>query len=176
VSRNVDIMTTAIVSRQKPTPAAIAQIQLEDKQTAAATEARATATQVVLLLTCDRTLEKSLSEALHNSVILMARDIDDALQIMAAHSDELSLVVIDFDDGCHGMTLLSAIKDCLEKLPVIVATSSDTYHAAAVAYANGAAACLAKPITTAELKVVIRQLRQAKLELTATSSGGSICK
>jgi DNA-binding NtrC family response regulator len=98
----------------------------------------------------------------------MARDIDKALQIMADHSDELSLVVIDFDDGCHGMTSLSAIKNCLEKLPVIVATSSDSYHAAAVAYANGAAACLAKPITTAELKVVIRQLRQAKLELTAT--------
>jgi DNA-binding NtrC family response regulator len=167
VSRNVDIMTTAIVSRQKPTPAAIAQIQLEDKQTAAATEARATGVQVVLL-TRDRTLEKSLSEALHNPVILMARDIDEALQIIATHSDELSLVVIDFDDGCHGMTLLSAIKNCLEKLPVIVATSSDTYHAAAVAYANGAAACLAKPVTTAELKVVIRQLRQAKLELTAT--------
>jgi DNA-binding NtrC family response regulator len=160
-------MTTAIVSRQKPTPAAIAQIQLEDKQTAAATEARATGVQVVLL-TRDRTLEKSLSEALHNPVILMARDIDEALQIIATHSDELSLVVIDFDDGCHGMTLLSAIKNCLETLPVIVATSSDTYHAAAVAYANGAAACLAKPVTTAELKVVIRQLRQAKLELTAT--------
>ena len=167
MSRNVDIMTTAIVSRQKPTPAAIAQIQLEDKQTAAATEARATGVQVVPL-TRDRTLEKSLSEALHNPVILMARDIDEALQIIATHSDELSLVVIDFDDGCHGMTLLSAIKNCLEKLPVIVATSNDTYHAAAVAYANGAAACLAKPITTAELKVVIRQLRQAKLELTAT--------
>jgi DNA-binding NtrC family response regulator len=160
-------MTTAIVSRQKPTPAAIAQIQLEDKQTAAATEARATGVQVVPL-TRDRTLEKSLSEALHNPVILMARDIDEALQIIATHSDELSLVVIDFDDGCHGMTLLSAIKNCLETLPVIVATSSDTYHAAAVAYANGAAACLAKPVTTAELKVVIRQLRQAKLELTAT--------
>ena len=167
MSRNVDIMTTAIVSRQKPTPAAIAQIQLEDKQTAAATEARATGVQVVLL-TRDRTLEKSLSEALHNPVILMARDIDEALQIIATHSDELSLVVIDFDDGCHGMTLLSAIKNSLETLPVIVATSSDTYHAAAVAYANGAAACLAKPVTTAELKVVIRQLRQAKLELTAT--------
>jgi DNA-binding NtrC family response regulator len=161
-------MTTAIVSRQKPAPAAIAQIHLENKPSSAAAETRATATQLVLLLTCDRTLEKSLSEALHNPVILISRDIDEALQIMAAHSDELSLVVIDFDDGCHGMTLLSAIKNCLEKLPVIVATSSDTYHAAAVAYANGAAACLAKPITTAELKVVIRQLRQAKLELTAT--------
>jgi DNA-binding NtrC family response regulator len=161
-------MTTAIVSRQKATPEAIAQIQLEDKRTAAATETRATRAQIALLLTRDRTLEKSLSEALHNPVILMARDIDEALQIMAVHSDELSLVVIDFDDGCHGMTLLSPIKNCLEKLPVIVATSSDTYHAAAVAYANGAAACLAKPITTAELKVVIRQLRQAKLELTAT--------
>src|SRR5512132_4437171 len=144
-------MTTAIVSRQKPAPAAIAQIHLENKPSSAAAEARATATQLVLLLTCDRTLEKSLSEALHNPVILISRDIDEALQIMAAHSDELSLVVIDFDDGCHGMTLLSAIKNCLEKLPVIVASSSDTYHAAAVAYANAAAACLAKPITTAEL-------------------------
>ena len=161
-------MTTAIVSRQKPTPAAIAQIQLGDKRTAAATETRATGVQVVLLLTRDRSFEKSLSEALHNPVILISRDIDEALQIMAVYSDELSLVVIDFDDGWHGMTLLSAIKNCLEKLPVIVATSNDTYHVAAVAYANGAAACLAKPITTVELEIVIRQLRQAKLELTAT--------
>ena len=73
MSRNVDIMTTAIVSRQKPTPAAIAQIQLEDNEAASATEARATDVQVVVRETRDPSFEKSLSEALHNPVILMAR-------------------------------------------------------------------------------------------------------
>jgi DNA-binding NtrC family response regulator len=160
-------MPTAILCCGKRTPAPIAQIQLEAKRTAALTAPKPTDTQVVLLLTRDRSLEKSLSEALHAPSILTVRDVDEALQIIAAHSDELSLVIIDFDEGCRGMTLLSAIKNCVEELPVIVVTLSDTYHAAAMAYANGAAACLAKPITAAELEIVIQKLRETKLELTA---------
>jgi DNA-binding NtrC family response regulator len=159
-------MTTAILPCQEQTPAPVAQIQLGDKRTVTATELKRTDAQVVLLLTRDRSFEKTVSEALHNAVVIIAQDVDEALQNISARSHELNLVVIDFDDGCHGMTLLSAIKKCLEKLPVIVATLSDTYHAAAVAYANRAAACLAKPITVTELETVIQQLRYAKLELT----------
>jgi DNA-binding NtrC family response regulator len=88
------------------------------------------------------------------------------LQIIFDRGGALDLAVIDFDQGCHGMTLLSAIKSCFEKLPIVVVVSSDTYHAAALAYANGAGACVAKPVTGAELEIVLQQLREPKLKLT----------
>ena len=127
-------------------------------------------TRLVLLLTRDREFEKLLAEAVLKTgaaVILVARNIGDALQIVCTRGRELDFAVIDFDDGCHGMTLLSALDTCRADLPVVVVTSSDAYHAAAIAYANGVAACLAKPISGAELEVVIRELREPKLELTA---------
>ena len=122
----------------------------------------------VLLLTRDDEFEKLLKEALSESgaAILVARNVDDALQIVCTRGAELDLAVIDRDD-CYGINLLSAINACQHNLPIVVVTSGDTYHCAALAYANGAAACLAKPVTATELETVIRQLREAKLELTA---------
>ena len=78
-----------------------------------------------------------------------------------------ALFVIDFDDGCHGITLLSAIQTCRPELPIIVVTSSDAYQAAAIVFANGVEACLAKPISAAELKIVIEELAEPKLQLVA---------
>ena len=125
--------------------------------------------RLVLLLTRDRNFERLLAEALLNNgaVVLIARNVGDALQIVCARGREFDFAVIDFDDGCHGMTLLSAINTCRPELPIIVVTSGDAYHPAALAYANGAAACLAKPISAAELGIVIRELGEPKLELEA---------
>jgi DNA-binding NtrC family response regulator len=76
--------------------------------------------------------------------------------------------MIDFDEGCHGMTLLGAIDMLCANLPVVVVvTGSDTYHAASIAYANGATACLAKPLSVTELKMVLDDLSHTKLELAA---------
>ena len=157
-------MTTAILSRQQRTPAPAGRLQLEDQRTAAPTEGKQTNAQVVLLLTRDRSFEKTLSDALRNAVILLAREVDDALQIVCTRGAELGFAVIDRDD-CHGMALLSAISACRHELPIIVVTSGDTYHCAALAYANGAAACMAKPITASELALVIQDLRVPKREL-----------
>jgi DNA-binding NtrC family response regulator len=120
----------------------------------------------VLLLTHDREFEKLLSEALResSSTILVARDIDDALQIVCTRGAELELAIIDRYDG-HGINLLSAINACQRELPIVVVTSRDAYHCAALAYANGAAACVAKPITATELKLAIADLRAPKLQL-----------
>ena len=126
--------------------------------------------RLILLLTRDREFEKLLTEAVlatGAAVILAARTIEDALQIVCTRGRELDFAVIDFDDGCHGMTLLSALATCRPGLPVVVVTSKDVYHAAAVAYANGVAACLAKPIVASDLEIVIRELRNPKLELEA---------
>jgi DNA-binding NtrC family response regulator len=124
--------------------------------------------RLVLLLTHDPQFEKLLIEALAepSATVLVAQSVGDALQIVCTRSNELDLAVIDRDD-CHGMTLLSAINACRHELPIVVMTSSDAYHCAALAYANGAAACLAKPVTATELSCAIRELRQPKLQLTA---------
>jgi DNA-binding NtrC family response regulator len=122
----------------------------------------------VLLLTQDREFEELLREALSESdaTVLVARNVCDALQIVCTRGAELDFAVIDRDD-CHGINLLSAISACQHELPIVVVTSSETYHCAALAYANGAAACFAKPITSPELRLVIQDLRAPKLELAA---------
>ena len=122
----------------------------------------------VLLLTRDDEFEKLLKEAFLESAatILLARSVDDALQIVCTRGAELDLAVIDRDD-CHGINLLSAINACQHKLPIVVVTSDDTYHCAALAYANGAAACFVKPIAAAELRLAIQNLGAPKLELAA---------
>lgn len=126
--------------------------------------------RLILLLTRDRDFETNLTEAVLGTgpaVVLVARTVGDALQIVCTRGRELDFAVVDFDDGCHGMTLLSALDACRSELPVVVVTSKDVYHAAAVAYANGVAACLAKPIGASDLEIVIRELRHPKLELEA---------
>ena len=132
-------------------------------------------TPLVLLLTRDRHFEKLLGEALleTGTVVLVARNVSEALHIVCTRGRELDFAVIDFDDDGHGMTLLSAIKTCREELPIVAVISSDVYHAAVLAYKNGVAACLAKPITAVELKLIIRELRQPKLELVENWSLGA---
>lgn len=124
---------------------------------------------LVLLETRDHDFEKVLTDALEGSgaTVLVVQNVADALKIGCRRGAELDLAVIDRDD-CHAITLLSAIKACRHELPIVVVISStSSCHCAAVAYANGAAACIAKPITAAELEPVLRQLGQPKLKLTA---------
>jgi len=71
---------------------------------------------------------------------------------------------VNFDDGGHGMTLLRALNTCQRELPIIVGTSQWD-HAAVLAYVNGTAVCLAKPITAGEIELVLTELRQPKLQL-----------
>jgi DNA-binding NtrC family response regulator len=124
--------------------------------------------RLALLLTHDVGFEKVLREAVLKSgaTILTFPSVDEALQILCGQSQKLDLAVIDFDHGCHGMTLLKAIAACQKTLPILVVTSSDLNHAATLAYANGAAACVAKPVTAEELELVLRQMCKPKLELS----------
>lgn len=121
----------------------------------------------ILLLTRDAELQKILSEALSDggAIVRLARDAGQALRGLCDLRSKIDLAVIDFQDGCHGMTLLSALNVCQPDLPIVVVTSSDAYHAAAVAYANGVAACLARPVSAADLRMVIEQLNEPKLQL-----------
>jgi DNA-binding response OmpR family regulator len=123
--------------------------------------------RLVLLFTRDPNFQKLLAEALlkEDLNVLVTRSVNHALQTVCARSEDLKFVVIDFDDGYHGMTLLRAINSCHRELAIIVVTSSDLDHAAALVYVNGAAVCFAKPITPSDIELVLTELRQPKLYL-----------
>jgi DNA-binding NtrC family response regulator len=114
---------------------------------------------LILLLTNDPRLEGSVAQVLLETGGLshLTRSAGDALQIICATGRDLDLAVIDFELGPHGMTLLSAINSCREDFPVIVVTRDDEKHVEALAYANGAIACLPKPVTTEQLAEAMKQ-------------------
>jgi DNA-binding NtrC family response regulator len=93
-----------------------------------------------LLYTHDRNVDELLAQALFGTgtIILNARSVGDALQIVCHWGRELDFVVLDFNEGCRGMILLSALHTCFDKLPTFVVTSKDSVLSSAVAYANGA--------------------------------------
>jgi DNA-binding NarL/FixJ family response regulator len=76
--------------------------------------------------------------------------------------DDLDVAIIDFEHGPHGMTLLSAISTLREDLPLIVISRDDEQHVEALAYTNGAMACLPRQAVTAQLTNTIRQLCTSK--------------
>lgn|SRR5262249_32970100 len=123
---------------------------------------------LALLLTRDPNFEKAVTDALDESgaEVLVTHDVDHALQIGCQRSAEFDVAIIDRSD-CHGITLLSALKACCHDLPVVVVTSGESCHCVALAYANGAAACLAKPVSVEDLKTVFYQLCEPKLKLAA---------
>jgi DNA-binding response OmpR family regulator len=116
--------------------------------------------RLVLLDTRDHNFDRVLTEAVlgTGAVVLIARSAADALQIVCRRGRELDFVVLDFIDGCRGMTLLSAVHTCCEKLPTLVVTSEDSEHASAGAYANGAQLCLNKPLSAALLANAISEV------------------
>ena len=115
--------------------------------------------RTVLLFTRDAILDQYTAQALLDTgaVVYSVHNTDDALQIVCQRGDELDFAIIDFEDGCHGMTLLKAVNACRSELPILVVTHGDSEHAAALAYASGAAACLARPFTSWTLAETIKQ-------------------
>ena len=127
---------------------------------------------LVLLLTRDLELERqaATAAAASGARLMSARIVGEALQIICQRSRELDLVVVDFDNDTGGMTLLSALSMSRADLPILALTSTDGDHSASLAYADGAACCLTKPINAAELEMVIRRLGRSKVQLHAACS------
>src|SRR5438477_6507919 len=114
----------------------------------------------VLLYTRDPNFDDLLGEALSGTgaVVLIARTVAAALQIVCPRGQSLDFAVMDFDGGCRGMTLLSAVHTCHQQLPILVTTSEDAEHLNVVAHANGARVCLNKPIPAATFANAISDL------------------
>ena len=122
-------------------------------------------TPVMLLLTNDNELEELVAGALSEigGVSHLTRDAGDALETICGVND-LDVAIIDFEHGPHGMTLLSAISTLREDLPLVVISRDDEEHVEAVAYANGATACLSKQAVATQLANTIHQLCTTRLE------------
>jgi DNA-binding NtrC family response regulator len=123
--------------------------------------------RLILLFTRDRNFDQLVREALFGirAIVLMARTVADALQIVCQRGRELDFALMDFDGGCRGMTLLAAVHTCHQQLPILVTTSEDAEHTTAVAYANGASACFNKPLPAARLANAITDLQQTHRRL-----------
>jgi DNA-binding NtrC family response regulator len=119
---------------------------------------------VIVLLTSDPALENVVADALlaTGGISHLARNPGDALKIVCGTGRDLHLAVIDFEHGPHGMTLLKAISTCREDFPVIVIMHEDEKHVEALAYANGAAACLPKPISAAQFAEAMKECRRSQ--------------
>jgi hypothetical protein len=64
--------------------------------------------RLALLDTRDHTFDRVLTEAVFRTeaVVLIARSLADALQIVSQRGGELDFAVMDFVGGSRGMTLL----------------------------------------------------------------------
>jgi DNA-binding response OmpR family regulator len=117
----------------------------------------------VLLLARDVGVKRQAAIAAAASCVSLTvvQTAGEALQTICARRHELDLVVIDFDQGTRGMTLLSALRMLSADLPILALTSTDGDQSFVVACGNKAAFCLTKPITSAEFEIVIRALDDA---------------
>jgi CheY-like chemotaxis protein len=120
--------------------------------------------RVILLLTRDPQFEKLMRETLRgeDTIVLARHSAAEALVTICGREQELNIVVIDFAEECHGMTMLGTIKGCRPDLPIIAVTSSDLYDSAELAYANHVDCCLARSVSSGELKLVLDELRSLK--------------
>ena len=126
----------------------------------------------ILLYTRDSSFDEVLANALlgAGAILRVARNVASALAIVCDRGEELDFAVMDFNRGCRGMTLLSALHVCRQSLPVIVVTTDRSESAVAIAYANGARVCLTKPISSARLADEIRSIGATSPDKAAASS------
>lgn len=120
-------------------------------------------TTLMLLVTTDSELENLVADVLLQigGVSHLAHEPGQALQTVCGVHD-LNVAIIDFENGPHGMTLLSTIGMLREDLPIIVITRDDERHVEALAYANGARACFPKSVSTTQLASAIRESQRSK--------------
>lgn len=116
-------------------------------------------TPVMVLLTNDHNLEECVTQVLLRTGGLShrAESTNDVLDLVCTIGQGLDLAVIDCENGPHGLTLVGAISTRRQGFPIIVVTGPGEENIEAVAYANGAAVCLSKPVSTSQLAEAMKQ-------------------
>lgn len=129
-------------------------------------------TPVVALLTNDPNLEECLAQVLLKTGALrhLADNASDVLELVCTIGQDLDLAVIDCEHGPHGLMLLAAISKRRDDFPVIAITAPGEPLIEALAYANGATACLSQPVSLIELTEAITRCCPAKFQPTLVTS------
>jgi len=124
-------------------------------------------TPVIALLTNDESLEECVAQVLLETggSSHLAQSASDLLDLIGATGQDLDLALIDCEHAPHGLTLVRAINSRREAYPVIVLTGPDEKYIEALAYANGAAVCLSKPVSATQLAAAMKQCRRARPQL-----------
>ena len=116
--------------------------------------------RLVLLYARDRNFDRVLKEALlgTRAVVLIARSLEAMRKIACRRGKELDLAILDFNRGFRGVTILSALHGCYDKLPTFPVTPEGQDRAGALAFAKRARVCLTKPFSSAILAKAIAKL------------------
>lgn len=114
---------------------------------------------VMVLLTNDHNLEECVAQVLLRTRGFShhAQSTNDVLDLVCTIDQSLDLAVIDCEHGPHGLTLVGAISTRRRGFPVIVITGPGEQDIEALAYANGAAVCLSKPVSATQLAEAMKQ-------------------
>ena len=124
---------------------------------------------VIALLTNDESLEECVAQVLLDmgGSSHLAQSASDLLDLICTTGLDLDLAVIDCEHAPRGLTLVGAISRRREPFPVIVLTGPGEKYIEALAYANGAAICLSKPVSVTKLVAAIKQCLRSQPGLTA---------
>jgi DNA-binding response OmpR family regulator len=87
--------------------------------------------------------------------VRLSRDGAEAFGFLNREFDCIDCLIVDVDQGSHGMALLTALCTLWRRLPVIVVTGSEESHMKAAVLRLGADACLGKPLSIERLRAVI---------------------
>jgi DNA-binding NtrC family response regulator len=127
-------------------------------------------TPVAGLLTNDPNLEECVAQALlETGGLSHLAESASVLELAGTSGQDLDLAIIDCEHGPHGLTLVAAINKQRENFPVIVITGPGEKLIEALAYANGASACLSKPVSATQLAEAMKQCRCPKPQLAVVA-------
>jgi DNA-binding NtrC family response regulator len=112
-----------------------------------------------------------LEAAAHTGhAVRLVKTSRDAFKILHDAIDQIEVAIVDVDPGAHGLALLEAITGREERPAVIVLTALEETYMKPIAAQHGAAACLSKPISVAQLKSTVNQLPRVAARKRTPSS------
>lgn len=112
--------------------------------------------RLILLFTADADVQERIEDAIHGSsaVLLVARNLRDALEIILAKGGALDCAIVDIDQEFSGITLLGGIEACRDPVLVIV-IAAKAEHAKFVTNRDKAMRFLKKPLPAGDLAAAL---------------------
>lgn len=85
--------------------------------------------RLILLFTVDPHVRTALEQALHGSsaIVLVARNLRDALEIVSAKGRELDCAIVDIGQEFSGISLLGALGAYRDRLSLVVIAANANY-------------------------------------------------